>query len=126
MLRSLRVFALSAALIITAGTVMADLKLLVVEQAGCVYCMRWDRDVGDAYHLTDEGRAAPLQRMQLHDPLPAGVTLSRLPAFTPTFVLLRDGDELARIEGYPGEDFFWGLLAQMIKTAQPKEGAPGL
>jgi hypothetical protein len=34
--------------------------------------------------------------------------------FTPTFVLLVDGVERNRIEGYPGEDFFWGLLGRML------------
>ena len=40
-----------------------------------------------------------------------------MPVFTPTFVLVREGRELARIEGYPGEDFFWGLLAAMLRDA---------
>ncbi len=35
--------------------------------------------------------------------------------FTPTFVLVENGVELARIEGYPGEDFFWGLLGMILK-----------
>jgi len=45
--------------------------------------------------------------------------------FTPTFVLMQDGVEIGRIEGYPGEDFFWGLLNQMIETAQPSEMVQG-
>ena len=39
----------------------------------------------------------------------------RLPVhFTPTFVLIDDGREVGRIEGYPGEDFFWGLVEQLV------------
>ena len=34
--------------------------------------------------------------------------------FTPTFVLVDDGREIGRIEGYPGEDFFWGLLERLL------------
>ena len=33
----------------------------------------------------------------------------------PTFVLVEDGRELGRIEGYPGEDFFWGLLGKLLE-----------
>lgn len=40
--------------------------------------------------------------------------LARRVTFTPTFVLLVNGTERNRIEGYPGEDFFWGLLGQML------------
>ena len=94
-----------------------SLTLYMVEQPGCIYCARWNDEVGDAYHLTAEGRAAPLRRIDLHDPLPAGVTFARKAVFTPTFVLVQGGQELERIEGYPGEDFFWGLLGVMLKNA---------
>jgi len=94
----------------------AEVRLLMIEAAGCVYCLRWNAEVGDAYDRTDEGRTAPLLRADLHDPLPEGVRL-RVPAvFTPTFVLLNDGHEVGRIEGYPGEHFFWPLLGRLIAT----------
>jgi hypothetical protein len=35
--------------------------------------------------------------------------------YTPTFVLVDRGREIGRIVGYPGEDFFWELLAGLIK-----------
>ena len=38
-------------------------------------------------------------------------------SFTPTFILVQDGVEVGRIEGYPGEDFFWGLLGKMFDRA---------
>lgn len=103
-----------------AGAVTASaegLMLYMVEQPGCIYCARWDAEVGDAYHLTTEGKVAPLVRIQLRDPLPEGVTFQRKATFTPTFVLVRDGQELERIEGYPGEGFFYGLLGVMLKNA---------
>lgn len=92
-----------------------DLALYMVEQPGCIYCALWNEEVGDAYHLTAEGRAAPLARVEIRAPLPDGVTFVRKAVFTPTFVLLRDGQEIGRIEGYPGEGFFWELLGMMLK-----------
>jgi len=116
LLRSLKSACL--ALAFTAGAAAAaELRLVMFEQAGCVYCERWKAEVGDAYPLTAEGRAAPLWPMDIRDPVPAGVTLARRPVYTPTFVLLQDGAEIGRIEGYPGEDFFWGLLGQMLTGA---------
>lgn len=94
----------------------ADMSLVMVEQPGCVYCQAWDNQISATYPLTDEGKAAPLIRIQLRAPVPDGMTFSRPVAFTPTFVLLRDGSEIGRIEGYPGEDFFWGLLVQMLDS----------
>ncbi|WP_239113276.1 hypothetical protein [Shimia biformata] len=93
---------------------LAELTLLMVEERGCVWCARWDREISEIYPKTPEGRAAPLRRVDIHAPLPDGVAVSRPLVFTPTFVLLDDGSEVGRIEGYPGEDFFWGLLGRML------------
>ncbi len=99
-------------------------ELVMVEQPGCAWCARWNAEVGPAYPNTPEGRFAPLRRVQLRDPLPDGMTFARRAVFTPTFVLLVDGAEVGRIEGYPGEDFFWGLLGRMLAPLDGYEG-PG-
>jgi len=93
-----------------------DWSLVMVEQAGCTYCARWHADVAPEYPLTPEGRFAPLRAVNLRD-LPDDVTFDSRPVYTPTFVLVRDGEEVGRIEGYPGEDFFWGLLGHLLEQA---------
>lgn len=90
-------------------------ELIMVEQPGCHYCEAWHDEVAPEYPKTAEGRFAPLVRVQLKDGAPEGVSFDRPAVFTPTFILVEDGEELARIEGYPGEDFFWGLLDAMLK-----------
>lgn len=99
-----------SALAATAG----NLELLMFEQPGCIYCAQWDAEIAPEYPRTAEGRTAPLRRLQLHAPLPPDLDLRQAPVFTPTFVLVSDGVETGRIEGYPGEDFFWPLLSDMI------------
>ena len=92
--------------------------LLMFQREGCSYCRRWDAEIAPAYPRTPEGQAAPLIRLDIKDPLPDGVTLTgRTPAFTPTFVLTDDGTEVARIEGYAGDEFFWVLLADMLRKS---------
>jgi hypothetical protein len=97
----------------------AETILLMFEEPGCVWCARWTEDVGGEYPLTPEGRAAPLRRIDLRDPVPEGVTLESPARYSPTFVVVRDGAEIGRIEGYPGEDFFWGLLGRILERAAP-------
>ncbi|MEL6267464.1 MAG: thioredoxin family protein [Pseudomonadota bacterium] len=94
----------------------AGLTLLMLDQPYCEWCETWEAEVGVVYDLTEEGRALPLWRRDIDDPLP-GVTLERRARYTPTFVLLCAGREIGRIEGYPGEDFFWGLLGRMLAGA---------
>ncbi|MCV2868756.1 thioredoxin family protein [Defluviimonas sp. WL0002] len=94
-----------------------EFALLMFEQPGCMYCARWNEEIAPEYPLTAEGRAAPLQRLDLRGPLPQGIQIVSHPIFTPTFVLVADGVEAGRIEGYPGEDFFWPMLGAMLRQS---------
>ena len=91
------------------------LELVMVEQTGCHYCERWHQEIGPAYPNTAEGQAAPLRMVQLRE-MPEDLTLASRPVLTPTFILVEDGQELARIVGYPGDNWFWPLLNEMLQT----------
>ncbi|MBF9033099.1 hypothetical protein HKCCE2091_02515 [Rhodobacterales bacterium HKCCE2091] len=96
----------------------AGFELVMVEEAGCIYCARWNAEIAPEYPVTPEGRFAPLRRVDLHD-LPDDVAFASRPVFTPTFVLVEDGAEIGRLEGYAGEDFFWGLLGRLLSIGDP-------
>lgn len=87
--------------------------LVMVEQDGCQWCAKWNADLGHIYPKTDEGQRAPLRRVNLRA-LPDDITFASRPVFTPTFVLVEDGQELGRIEGYAGDEFFWFLLGRLL------------
>ena len=95
----------------------AEPQLLMVEQDGCHWCARWHEEIGAIYPKTWEGRAAPLRSLDLRAKLPSDVTLDRTAVFTPTFVLLIDGQETGRLEGYAGDEFFWVLLDDLLQKA---------
>jgi len=90
-------------------------ELLMVEEKWCHWCEKWNEEIGVIYNKTDEGRRAPLRRVDIHAGLPTDVELASRPQYTPTFILIDNGKEVSRIEGYPGEDFFWGLLSRMLE-----------
>lgn len=96
------------------GPLMAA-ELVMVERHGCHWCERWNAEIGPAYPRTEEGARAPLRRVDIHA-LPDDITFSSRPVFTPTFVLVDEGQELGRIEGYAGDEFFWFLLAQLLNA----------
>lgn len=112
-LRSLAMAGL--ALLFAAGAAWAEVRLVMVGQPGCAYCAAWEAQIAPAYPNTAEGRFAPLLRADLRDGPPAGITYGRKVLFTPTFILVEDGVERARLEGYPGEDFFWPLLSRLLE-----------
>jgi thioredoxin-related protein len=109
-------FALAVSVVLAVSPAAAA-ELVMFERDGCVWCARWDREVGQIYPKTPEGAAAPLRRVNLDRGSAAESGLKAPVRFTPTFVLLDNGREIARIIGYMGEDAFWGLLGKYLTTA---------
>jgi hypothetical protein len=120
-LAAVLILALAAALPARASepapdTPVIGVELVMVEEVGCVWCARWNAEIAEIYPKTPEGAAAPLRRIDIRGPRPDDIAFARPLTFTPTFVLVVAGEEVARIEGYPGEDFFWGLLEMHLTT----------
>lgn len=90
-------------------------QLVMVEETHCHWCARWNEEIGVIYDKTDEGKRAPLRRVDISDELPEDITFKTRANFTPTFVLIEEGKEVGRIEGYPGDNFFWPMLGQLLK-----------
>lgn len=99
-------------------------ELVMFEQKGCVWCQRFDREIAPAYEKTSEGKRAPLRRLDIGGPVPPDLGFIKRERFTPVFVLVDDGREVGRIRGYPGDTFFWGLLANLIERLDRGESAP--
>lgn len=114
-LGSIQAFALCAA---TFSPARAETFLLMFDAPGCPYCTLWKEQIGPIYPKTEEATIAPLRIIGIHDPLPEGIVINGDPVYTPTFVLVHNGQEVGRIPGYPGEDFFWGLLDRMIEQIE--------
>lgn len=94
-------------------------ELVMFEQAGCIYCQRWERDVGSLYEKTDEARVLPLRRVDIQQQKMSGITLASPVRFTPTFVVADNGREIGRITGYSNDNAFWGLLDALKAKLQP-------
>ena len=110
LLRLIAVLAVLAASIAPA----AAAELVMFRTAGCPYCAAWDKAIGPVYPKTDIGKRIPLRSVDLERSKDGKVVLVSPIRFTPTFVLVDSGREIGRIEGYPGEDFFWGLLERLL------------
>jgi protein-disulfide isomerase len=125
MIRTLAVaafLALAGLLTSTAGTQAAE--LVMFDDPSCVWCRRWDAEIAPSYSRTPEGQMAPLRRVYIRDQANAGIALARPVTGTPTFVLVHEGEEVGRIPGYPGSDFFYPQLAELLKKLPASEPAP--
>jgi protein-disulfide isomerase len=97
-------------------------ELVMFESPSCTWCQQWHEEVGPAYAKTDEAARVPLRRVNLHGDWPEDLKGIRGVTFTPTFVLVEDGEELDRITGYAGADMFWFQLATLMNALKDTGG----
>jgi len=90
-------------------------ELVMFERAGCAWCEAFDREIAPIYSKAEEGLRAPLRRVDTARLVPPDLAFIETERLTPLFVLVDRGREIGRIRGYPGEDFFWGLLGALVK-----------
>lgn len=97
-------------------------ELIMFEEPGCAWCAAWQEQIGGVYARTEEGHRAPLRRVDKTAERPADLGAIQGIAFTPTFVLMEDGREVGRIVGYPGENFFWPMLQDLLARLKRAPG----
>ncbi len=107
----------------TSRAFAAGTELVMFDEPGCPWCVRWRREVGVAYPNSAEGKRAPLRVIDISKARSSGIALSAPVRGTPTFVLVDGGREVGRISGYPGPDFFWSLLEGLLKKLGPETPA---
>ncbi|TPQ39097.1 thioredoxin [Bradyrhizobium guangdongense] len=112
-----RIIASLAVALALSATGSRAAELVMFERAGCVWCARFNAEIAPVYAKTEESQAAPLRRVDLNSPLPADLAGIDPGAFTPTFVVVKEGREIGRIRGYPGDAFFFGLLDRILTGA---------
>ena len=123
MLRLAWIVPLAAALLLS--TAAPGLELLMFRRAGCPWCAAFDREIGPIYPRTEIGARVPLRFVDLDRVGGHVIAVASPVRYSPTFVLLDAGREIGRIEGYPGEDFFWGRLEALLReplSAPPRPG----
>ncbi len=113
-LRVSATMALGLTVIASAPLSVKAAQLIMLEQDGCHWCEVWNEEIGIAYPKTEEGKLAPLRRVDIHAPLPADLKDLKKANYTPTFVVWHNGREIDRLRGYPGGHFFWPMLQQML------------
>jgi hypothetical protein len=108
--------------VILVGTAANAAELVMFRRDGCSWCAKWDREIGPIYPRTEFNLRAPVRQVNLDRDRDPSIVHAPI-RYTPTFVLIENGKEVGRIEGYPGEEFFWVRLENLLK--QSTRPAPG-
>ena len=85
--------------------------LIYIYSPECGACLQFDREVGPIYEKTAESLALPLERVLIDDWQANKHQLVECASAevigTPTFLQIRDCQELDRITGYSDAELFW-------------------
>src|SRR5882757_11465849 len=108
----LRAFSTLCVMIFLAGAAGAA-ELVMYRRDGCPWCAKWDREIGPIYPKTDFSKRVPLRPINLDHDRDLPITHGAI-RYTPTFVLVENAKEVGRIEGYPGDQFFWPRLGNLL------------
>lgn len=95
-------------------------QMLVLEQPGCPYCAKFEKEIAPIWDKTDEGKKAELRRVDITQDWPEDINSIEKSRLTPTFVLIEDGKELGRLRGYPGDQYFWYLIDELLAKLPEK------
>lgn len=99
------------------GTSSSRMELLVFERADCSWCEAFRREISPRYSKSTAASDAPLRFVDIDK---ADLTQLRLRSrltVLPTAVLMKDGTEVDRIQGYTGPEIFFSLMPVLMERA---------
>ena len=108
----IKAFALALTSTATTQTAAADSRLIMVTSDQCPYCQAWELDVGSVYDKSSYATTLPLTRVEIGSKMPRGVALQKPVVGTPTFLIIHNGREINRQNGYSGGEMFWWWLSE--------------
>jgi hypothetical protein len=107
---------LALAVLILLANAADAAELVMFRRDGCPWCAKWDREIVPIYPKTEFNLRAPVRQVNLDRGRDPSIVHAPI-HYTPTFVLIENGKEVGRIEGYPGDEFFWVRLENLLKQS---------
>ena len=108
----IKVFALALTFAASLQTAAADSRLIMVTSDHCPSCQAWELDVGKVYDKSPYATTLPLTRVKIGNKMPGGVTFQKPVVGTPTFLIIHEGQEIGRQNGYIDAEMFWWWLSE--------------
>lgn len=94
-------------------------ELVVFEHGDCTYCRIFRSAILPRYRENGQEARAPIRFVRVEHADMTALGLRGRITMVPTFVLMQDGREVGRIEGYWAPDNFFRLVASMLARTDP-------
>ena len=108
----IKAFALALTFAASLQTAVADSRLIMVTSDYCPSCQAWELDVGKVYDKSPYATTLPLTRVEIGSKMPGGATFQKPVVGTPTFLIIHNGQEIGRQNGYFDAEMFWWWLSE--------------
>ena len=93
-------------------------ELVYVEWKDCGYCKVFNRQMAWAYASSSIGRKIPLRRVDILRRWPADLKRVNRPFYTPVFILVENGREVGRFDGYTSRQGFTSNVQRLLQRRQ--------
>jgi thioredoxin-related protein len=90
-------------------------ELLVFETNKCVYCFIFRRDVVPGYQQSPRARDVPMRFIDIDQVDVTQLKLKSPLTMLPTVILMKNGHEVDRIDGYMGPEPFFYMVSRLLK-----------
>ena len=92
-------------------------EVVVFEIGGCKYCTVFRDNLGARYQASTTNAVAPMRYVDVGRLDPTDFQLRSEITTVPTIVLLQDGKEIDRVEGYPLSEALFGMVKSRVTPA---------
>ena len=99
---------------VAASSYAQAVELVVVDSKTCVYCAKFNREVGREYGSKAVAAKAPLRRVSAMKKWPSDLAGIKKTPFTPAFIVVDNGRELGRFYGYQNPETFYAELKSLV------------
>ena len=115
MIRLVAALAIALTALQMSATASWAAQLVYVQWDKCGYCLRFNREMAGAYAASAAGRKFPLRWVDVLGGWPADLKHVSRPSYTPVFILVENGREIGRFDGYAGPQTFKRNLQSLLQ-----------
>ena len=88
--------------------------MIMITDKNCLYCIVWEKQIGKIYPKTEIAKKFPLHRIEVKNFVNYTKYDLKKTNITPTFIFIKNDNEIGRIEGYTNPEMFWWQVDEII------------
>ncbi|MDC3139832.1 thioredoxin family protein [Alphaproteobacteria bacterium] len=88
--------------------------MIMITDKNCLYCIVWEKQIGKIYPKTEIAKKFSLHRIEVKNFVNYTKYDLKKTNITPTFIFIKNDNEVGRIEGYTNPEMFWWQVDEII------------